>query len=294
MNAAFELQTYKSGVKPTWCPGCGDFAVLNAVQKAVHALQLEPWNVVIVSGIGCSSNLPHFLRTYGFHGLHGRAVPVASGIKLANPDLHVIIAGGDGDGYGIGLGHTLHAMRRNLDVTYLVMNNQIYGLTTGQASPTSEKGMKTKSTPIAGVIENPIDPIALAIASGATYVARGFSGDVKQLADLVQKAIEHKGFSLIDCLSPCVTYNKVNTYDFFRERVYSLEKEGHDPSDMKAAFARAIEWPVVQHERIPLGLFWQAKGVPTYEDLEPALAKGAPAKQPLGLEDPEELLKHFL
>ena len=294
MKTAFELQTYKSAVKPTWCPGCGDFALLNALQKAIHALQLEPWNVVIVSGIGCSSNLPHFLSTYGFHGLHGRAVPVASGIKLANPDLHVIIAGGDGDGYGIGLGHTLHAMRRNLDVTYLVMNNQIYGLTTGQASPTSEKGMKTKSTPVSGVIENPIDPIALAIASGATYVARGFSGDVKQLADLVQKAIEHKGFSLIDCLSPCVTYNKVNTYDFFRERVYSLEKEGHDPSDMKAAFARAIEWPVVQHERIPLGLFWQAKGVPTYEDLEPALAKGAPAKQPLGLEDPEDLLKHFL
>ncbi|MGQ0797156.1 MAG: thiamine pyrophosphate-dependent enzyme, partial [Methanobacteriota archaeon] len=171
MKSAFELQTYKSEIKPTWCPGCGDFAVLNALQKAIHALQLEPWNVVIVSGIGCSSNLPHFLSTYGFHSIHGRSIPVATGIKLANPDLHVLVTGGDGDGYGIGLGHTMHAMRRNLDITYLVMNNQVYGLTTGQASPTAEKGMKTKSTPNVGVIENPIDPISLAIASGATVVA---------------------------------------------------------------------------------------------------------------------------
>ncbi len=294
MKVAFELQTYKSEIKPTWCPGCGDYAVLNALQKAIHALQLEPWNVLIVSGIGCSSNLPHFLSTFGFHSIHGRAIPVASGAKLANPDLHVIITGGDGDGYGIGLGHTLHAMRRNLDITYIVMNNQIYGLTTGQASPTSEKGMKTKSTPVAGVIENPIDPISLALSAGATYVARTFSGDVKQMAELVQKGIEHKGFSLIDALSPCVTYNKVNTYDFFRQRVYDLQKEGHDPGDMKAAFAKAVEWPFVQHERIPIGLFYEATNVPTYEELEPALQKGPLVKQPLGIEDPDELMKEFL
>jgi len=293
MKTAFELNTYKGDVKPTWCPGCGDFAVLRALQTAIHGLQLEPWNVVIVSGIGCSSNLPHFLSTYGFHSIHGRSVPVATGIKLANPDLHVIITGGDGDGYGIGMGHFIHAMRRNLDITYLVMNNQTYGLTTGQASPTSEKGMKTKSTPNVGVIENPIDPLSLAISAGATYVARTFSGDVKQMSELVKGGVEHKGFALIDCLSPCVTYNKINTYDWFKERVYDLAKEGHDPSDMKAAFARAIEWPTVQRDRIPLGLFYRAEGVPTYEELEPGLEKGPPARQPLGIEDPDALMAEF-
>ena len=293
MKVAFELQTYKSEVKPTWCPGCGDFAVLSALQKAIHALQLEPWNVLLVSGIGCSSNLPHFLSTYGFHAIHGRAIPVATGAKLANPDLNVIVTGGDGDGYGIGLGHFVHGMRRNLDITYIVMNNEIYGLTTGQASPTSEKGMKTKSTPNVGVIENPVDPISIALSVGATYVARTFSGDVKQMTDIVQKGIEHKGFSLIDCLSPCVTYNKVNTYDFFRQRVYDLNKEGHDPTDMKAAFAKAIEWPMVQRDRIPIGLFYRAEGVPTYEELEPGLAKGPLVRQPMGVENPDELMKEF-
>ncbi len=294
MKLEFPLETYKSEVKPTWCPGCGDYAVLNALQHALTELQLEPWNVLIVSGIGCSSNLPHFLSTYGFHAIHGRAVAVAEGAKLANPDLHVIITGGDGDGYGIGVGHFIHAMRRNLDVTYIVMNNEIYGLTTGQASPTSEMGMKTKSTPIAGVIENPIDPIALALSAGATYVARAFSGDVKQMSDLVAKGIEHHGFSLIDALSPCVTYNKINTYDFFRKRVYDLAKEGHDPNDLKAAFMKALEWPVMQRDRIPLGLFYRNDKVPTYEDLELAYKKGNPVNQALGVQDGDELLKEFL
>ena len=294
MKMEFEMDTYKSEIKPTWCPGCGDFAVLRALQTAIHALQLEPWNILIVSGIGCSSNLPHFLSTYGFHAIHGRALPVAEGAKLANPDLNVIVTGGDGDGYGIGVGHFIHAMRRNFDITYVVMNNQIYGLTTGQASPTSEKGMKTKSTPIEGVIENPIDPISLALASGATYIARTFSGDVKTMSELVKGGIEHKGFALIDCLSPCVTYNKVNTYDFFRERVYDLAKEGHDPSDMKAAFAKAMEWPAVQRQRIPLGLFYRNKDLPTYEDLEIGLRKGPPVRQPLGVENADELMAEFL
>jgi 2-oxoglutarate ferredoxin oxidoreductase subunit beta len=294
MKMEFEMDTYKSEIKPTWCPGCGDFAVLRSLQTAIHTLQLEPWNIAVVSGIGCSSNLPHFLATYGFHAIHGRALPVAEGIKLANPDLHVIVVGGDGDGYGIGVGHFIHAMRRNFDITYLVMNNQIYGLTTGQASPTSEKGMKTKSTPIEGVIENPIDPIALALASGATYIARCFSGDVKTMSELVKGGIEHKGFALIDCLSPCVTYNKINTYDFFRERVYDLAKEGHDSTDMKAAFAKATEWPMVQKGRIPLGLFYRNPAVPTYEDLEVAFRKGPPVKQSLGVEDPDGLLAEFL
>lgn len=294
MKLEFEIQAYKSAVKPTWCPGCGDYAVLNALQHAMTALQLEPWNTLIVSGIGCSSNLPHFLSTYGFHAIHGRAVAVAEGARLANPDLHIIVTGGDGDGYGIGIGHFIHAIRRNMDLTYIVMNNQIYGLTTGQASPTSEMGMKTKSTPIVGVIENPIDPIAIALSVGATYVARAFSGDVKQMSELVKQGIEHKGFSLIDCLSPCVTYNKVNTYDFFKQRVYDLNKEGHDPTNLDAAFDRALEWPVKQREKIPLGLFYRNDKLPTYEDLEPAYKKGNPVTQPLGVSDPDELLREFL
>ena len=294
MSMQFELQAYKSETKPTWCPGCGDYAVLNAVQHAMTALQLEPWNTLIVSGIGCSSNLPHFLSTYGFHAIHGRALAVAEGARLANPDLHIIVTGGDGDGYGIGMGHFVHAIRRNMDLTYIVMNNQIYGLTTGQASPTSELGMKTKSTPVVGVIENPIDPIALALSVGATFVARAFSGDVKLMSDLVKQGIEHKGFSLIDCLSPCVTYNKLNTYDFFRQRVYDLSKQGHDPTNLDAAFDRALEWPVKQRDKIPLGLFYRNDKLPTYEDLEPAYKKGNPVKQPLGLADGDELLKEFL
>src|ERR671931_1641838 len=201
------IKTYESIVEPDWCPGCGDFGVLRALEIAAGKLGIKPKDLVIVSGIGCSSNLPGFIHAYGVHSLHGRAVAVATGIKLANHDLKVVITGGDGDGYGIGVGHFIHAMRRNFDITYLVMNNQIYGLTTGQASPTSEKGMKTKSTPIEGVIENPVDPISLALASGATYVARGFSGDVKTMSELVKGGIEHKGFALIDCMSPCVTYN---------------------------------------------------------------------------------------
>jgi 2-oxoglutarate/2-oxoacid ferredoxin oxidoreductase subunit beta len=294
MKLEFELQSYKSAVKPTWCPGCGDYAVLNALQHAMTALQLEPWNTLIVSGIGCSSNLPHFLSTYGFHAIHGRAVAVAEGARLANPDLHIIVTGGDGDGYGIGMGHFVHAIRRNMDMTYIVMNNQIYGLTTGQASPTSEMGMKTKSTPIVGVIENPVDPIAIALSVGATFVARAFSGDVKQMSDLVKQGIEHKGFSLIDCLSPCVTYNKINTYDFFKQRVYDLNKQGHDASNLDAAFDRALEWPVKQRDKIPLGLFYRNDKLPTYEDLEPAYKKGNPVKQPLGIEDSEQLLREFL
>ena len=292
---ALELQQYKSQTKPDWCPGCGDFAVLSALQRALQLLQLPPWQVLIVSGIGCSSNLPGFLSTYGFHGIHGRAIPVASWAKLANPELTVIAAGGDGDGYGIGAGHFLHAMRRNLDITYVVMNNEIYGLTTGQASPTSEKKHKTKSTP-EGVIENPINPIALAIAAGATFVARGFSGDVKTLTDIMVRGIRHKGFSLVDVMSPCVTYNKVNTYEWFRERVYVADREGHDPHDFHAAFARAMEWPNLEEkrDRVPTGVIWETEAYPTYEELDPSLAAhGPPVKQKLTIENPEELLKEF-
>ncbi len=287
---AAEVAIYKSEVKPTWCPGCGDFGVLNAFLKAVTELNLDPKNLVVVSGIGCSSNFPHFVKGYGFHGIHGRIIPVATGIRLANPELTVVGAGGDGDGYGIGMGHFVHAMRRNIDITYIVMNNAIYGLTTGQASPTSEKGMVTKSTP-EGVIEWPVNPIATALSSGATYISRGFSGDPNHLANLIKGGIQHKGFSLVDVFSPCVTYNKQNTYTWFRERVYRLEDEDFDPSDMAGAYEKAHEWG----ERIPIGLFYKTDEKPTYEEEEPALKMGPLVRQPLGVskEQGEELLEEF-
>jgi len=279
MATVIELtaDTFKGPVDPDWCPGCGDFGVLKAVQTAAASVGVEPHNLMIVSGIGCSSNLPGFINAYGVHSLHGRSVPVATGAHLANTDLKVVITGGDGDGYGIGIGHLLHAMRRNLDVTYVVMDNQIYGLTTGQASPTTTTGHKTKSTP-RGNVERPLNPLALAITSGATYVARGFSGEAKQLADLIAGGIAHRGFSLIDVFSPCVTYNKVNTYPWFKERVYKLEDENWETADMQKSLIKAFEWG----DRIPLGVLYQSEQ-PIYEDSEPAFEKGALVKQPLGL-----------
>lgn len=272
------LDTYKGPVDPDWCPGCGDFGVLRSVQTAAGRLGIKPENLVIVSGIGCSSNLPGFIHAYGVHSLHGRSVPVATGVHLANTDLKVVITGGDGDGYGIGVGHLIHAMRRNLDVTYVVMDNQIYGLTTGQASPTTSKGHKTKSTP-AGNFESPLNPLALAISSGATFVARGFSGEAKQLSDLIQAGIAHRGFSLIDVFSPCVTYNKVNTYPFFKEKVYKLEDENWDSSDFHKSLEKSFEWG----DRIPLGVLYETSQ-PIYEDSEPAFKNGPLVKQKLGLD----------
>jgi len=278
----------KSQTKPTWCPGCGDYGVVAAIEMALKRLKIPSKDVVIASGIGCSSNLPHFLSSYGFHGIHGRSVPLAEGIRWGNHGLTVIATGGDGDGFGIGVGHLIHAMRRNVKITYVTMDNQIYGLTTGQASPTTTMGHKTKSTPN-GVIENPIDPVALALASGATYVARGFSGDVKHLADLVTGAIEHKGFGFVDVFSPCVTFNKLNTFDFFRQRVYKLESSGHNPSDIVAAWQRSLEWG----DKIPIGLFYKIDK-PTYEDLEQVLAAGPLVNQPCGLQGRESVLDEFV
>ena len=284
------IDAYVGPVDPDWCPGCGDFAVLKAVKTGVGKLGIPPKDLLIVSGIGCSSNLPGYVHAYGVHSLHGRAVPVATGARLANTDLNVVITGGDGDGYGIGLGHFIHAMRRNLNLTYVVMNNQIYGLTTGQASPTTMKEMRTKSTP-GGNLELPINPIALTLVSGATYIARAFSGDPKHMAQLIADAVAHKGFSLVDVFSPCVTFNKVNTYPWFRKRVYKLEGEDdYDKSDAEGALHRSLEWG----DRIPLGCFYQDQQ-PTYEDGDPALQKGPLIHQELGLKPQlfQELLEEF-
>lgn len=269
------VEVFKGPVDPDWCPGCGDFGVLKGIQTAAAKLGISPENLFVVSGIGCSSNLPGFIHAYGIHSLHGRSVPVATGAHLANHEMKTIITGGDGDGYGIGIGHLLHAMRRNLDVTYIVMDNQIYGLTTGQTSPTTSLGHKTKSTP-QGNLETPLNPLALAITAGATFVARGFSGEQKQLADIVAAAIEHKGFSLVDIFSPCVTFNKVNTYPWFKERVYKLEDENWDPTDFHKSYQKSFEWG----DRIPLGILYQTE-LPTYEDHEIAFKKGALVKQDL-------------
>jgi 2-oxoglutarate ferredoxin oxidoreductase subunit beta len=274
------IQNFEGLVDPDWCPGCGDFGVLKALKMGAAKAGVAPKDLVVVSGIGCSSNLPGFITSYGVHSLHGRAVPVATGVRLANTDLKVVITGGDGDGYGIGIGHFIHAMRRNLDLTYIVMDNQIYGLTTGQASPTTETGQITKSTPH-GNVEAPINPLALAIVSGATYVARAYSGEPNQMADLIAGAIQHQGFALVDTFSPCVTYNKVNTYAFFKKRVYKLEDEkGYNPGDAKAALEKSHEWG----ERIPIGLVYQADK-PTYESTDPVLRKGPLTRANLRLDE---------
>ncbi len=269
---------FKGNVDPDWCPGCGDFGVLACLQRACSELGKQPHEILTVSGIGCSSNFPGFFNAYGMHTLHGRALAVATGAQLANHELTVIVTGGDGDGYGIGGNHFTHTARRNVDLTYLVMNNQIYGLTTGQVSPTSCTGMKTKSTPF-GSVESPVNPITSAIMNGATFVARGYSGDGKHLVALMKKAIQHKGFALIDIFSPCVTFNHDNDYEFFRPRIKKLEDEGHDPTDWKAACERAMVWG----DTIYTGLFLH-KEAPTLGQLEPVLDEGGPlALRPLGL-----------
>jgi len=275
---ALTVKDFKGKADPDWCPGCGDFGVLNALKTAVAELGLLPHEVLTISGIGCSSNLPGYINTYGMHTLHGRALAVATGAQLGNHRLKVVVTGGDGDGFGIGGNHFVHVMRRNVDLTYLVMDNQIYGLTTGQVSPTSRKGMKTKSTPF-GSVENQINPIPLAIAGGATYVARGFTGQIRHLTELIKGGIQHRGFSLIDTFSPCVTFNKDNTHDFFKERTKKLEDLGHDPTDFHAALDRAREWD----ETIPIGLFYK-RDAPALDECEPVLATGGPlALRPPGV-----------
>jgi 2-oxoglutarate ferredoxin oxidoreductase subunit beta len=274
------LPDMKGKVDPDWCPGCGDFGVLAALNKAVVELQIQPHNIVTISGIGCSSNLPGYINTYGMHTLHGRALAVATGVKLANHELTVVVTGGDGDGFGIGGNHFIHTMRRNVDLVYLAMDNQIYGLTTGQLSPTSRLGMKTKSTPF-GSVEGPINPISLALAAGATFVARGFSGDQKHLTDLIKQAIQHKGFAFIDVFSPCVTYNHDNTFPWFKQRVKRLEDDkAYDPANWSAAMEKSQIWG----EEIPTGKFFQRTDTLSLHQAEPILDEGGPlALRKLGI-----------
>ncbi|MCG1008754.1 2-oxoacid:ferredoxin oxidoreductase subunit beta [Salinicoccus sp. ID82-1] len=236
------FKDFRNNIKPNWCPGCGDFSVQAAIQKACAANGLEPDELAVITGIGCSGRLSGYIKSYGFHSTHGRSLPVAQGVKMANDDLTVIASGGDGDGFAIGMGHTVHALKRNIDITYIVMDNQVYGLTKGQTSPSSGKGFVTKTTPD-GSKENPIQPIRTALASGATFVAQSVSSDIKQLTAIIQQAMDHKGFSFINVFSPCVTYNKVNTYDWFKENLIAVEDiEDFDHTDAKNAMQNVMEY----------------------------------------------------
>jgi len=261
---------------PTWCPGCGNFGLWGALKKTLAELDIPKNELVGVFGIGCSGNGFNFTKLNAFHGLHGRPLPVAEGIKLANHNLTVIALGGDGDGYGEGGNHFMHAVRANHDMAYFVHNNQIYGLTTGQTSPTSQTGIKSKSNPSGG-IDTPMNPLALALAAGATFVARGFTGDINHLSELMKAAIEHPGFGFIDILQPCFTFNKHNTYQYFRERIYKLTT--HNPQDKEAAWNLAWQWE--KEDKIPLGILYQDVVKPAFHKSLPQLKNSVLAEKKL-------------
>lgn len=272
MVTKVDPKIYDTTSEITWCAGCGDYGILRAVKLALANLEIASHEVLIVSGIGCGSKLPDYIKANGYMTIHGRPLAVATGAKLANPDLHVLVVDGDGDGYGIGGNHFLHTCRRNPNITQIVENNQIYGLTKGQYSPTSDAGFVTTTSP-EGAIEAAVNPIAVALAAHATFIGRSFSGEPKHLAEIIARGISHRGYALIDVLQPCVTFNRVNTYAWYRERVYHLEDEqGYDPSDRTAAWAKAQEWG----DRIPLGVIYQVDGLPSYEDQVRALEGGSP------------------
>lgn len=265
------LDDYK-GQTPAWCMGCGNYGILNAFKKAVSELGIEPHRLTIVSGIGQAGKFPHYFKCNTFNGLHGRTLPVATGIRLANHDMIVAAVAGDGDCYGEGGNHFIHAMRRNINVKLFVHDNQIYGLTKGQASPTSMEGMVTKNQPF-GVFLEQLNPVALAVALDCSFAARSFAGDLEHLKGLIKEAFNHKGFTLIDILQPCVTFNKINTYEWYRQRVYHIEPE-YNPEDRAGAFKKALEWG----DRIPIGIIYKNRR-PVLEDRIPVIIDKPLVKQ---------------
>ena len=298
---AAKTSDYKTNIYVDWCPGCGDFGILGALQMALAELGIESHKAVVVSGIGNSGKTPHFIKANGVHTLHGRLLPFAMGIKIANPDLEVIGVGGDGDGLGIGAGHFVNAGRRNIDMTYLLYNNGVYGLTKGQASPTLQLGEQTKSLPKPN-INQAINPVALAITAGYTFVARGYAFDVMHLKNIIKQGIQHKGLALIDCLQPCPTYNDINTKEWYggedrkdsagkpQPRLYKLEDAGFDPvvhecgevfKKKAAGMEKAEEWD----DKIPIGVFYQNGLEPTFQnrltERIPFYMQNPPAKQQL-------------
>ena len=255
-----DLRTPKTN---TWCPGCGNFGILMAFKNALIELGIEREDTVLVSGIGCHGKMVNYVNINGFHGIHGRVLPLATGIKLASPHLNVVGFAGDADQYNEGWGHFAHSIRQNIDMTLIVHDNMVLGLTTGQATSTSQQGFKSKSTPF-GVIPPMLNPIAHALVSNGTFVARGFSGDMLHLKGLIVEAIRHRGFAFIDVFQPCVTFNYLNTYDWFLQRVYKLEEENHDVTNHKKALEKALEWG----DQIPIGIFYK-KERPIYRDSLP-------------------------
>ncbi len=270
-----------------WCPGCGNYGILNAVKRAINRLGVRRDQITAVTGIGCHGKTTNYLRVNGFHVIHGRVLPVTTAIKIANKEQIVIGFAGDGDAYGIGMGHFPHAARRNPNITLLVHNNLIYGLTTGQTSPTTKIGHITKTTP-RGAFEEAVNPISTALASNASFVARGYVGEMDHLIDLIEEAIKFRGFALVDILQPCVAWNRINTYQFYNERVYKLEENGHDPTNLSDAYERSEEWL----DRIPIGIFYKVERS-TYEDGFPVL-KGEPmVKKSLKSSHLEKFIKEF-
>lgn len=277
-----------SGYTPTWCPGCGDWGIGAAVKTAFVQMGYSPSSLFVVFGIGCSGNMNDFLNAYALHALHGRSIPNAVGMKLARHKTPVVVIAGDGDCYGEGGNHFLHACRGNHDITVVIHDNGVYGLTTGQVAPTAQKGFKSKSTP-AGIIEIPVNPLSLAVSQGATFVAQGFAGNIPQLIDLIKKGIQHRGFSLINILQPCVTFNKINTYAYYREKVYELPKD-YDPSSFAQAFAKSLEPTYI--EKFPVGVLYQVKR-PVFTDLLPQLS-GMTLLERLRYDDFGSLLEDFV
>ena len=273
--------------KPNWCSGCGNFGIEAAVKNAFAQLDLDPDNIAIVSGIGCGSNCPYWFSTYGLITLHGRPLPVATGTKLANHELTVICEAGDGDAYGIGMGHFIHGMRRNANLVYIVGNNTVYGLTKGQASPTAEKGTITPSTPF-GTPDPNINPLLLALSVDCSFVARGYAGNLPHLTNLIKEGIQHKGFAFIDVLQPCVTYAKIRGYEFYNERTYDLAASGHDFTNKKLAYERASEEP----EKFPIGVFYK-KERDVYEYTQPQFKEGPLVKQDITNVDIAKLFEEY-
>jgi len=266
-SATVTIKSFNTDERSTWCPGCGDFGIVVGLKRALTELGIGPHQVMFTSGIGCGSKLPHYMWANEFNSLHGRPVPVATGIRLAAPNKFTVISvSGDGDSYGIGVGHLIHTARRNVNMVQVVENNQVYALTKGQYSPTSQPGLVTTTSP-EGSIEAALNGLGTAIMAGASFVARGFSGDPRGMADLLARAIEHPGYALVEILQDCVIYNRVNTTKWYRERIYDLQEEDHDTSDMRTAIDRSIEWG----DRIPTGILFQNTDRPTYEEQVPAI-----------------------
>jgi 2-oxoglutarate ferredoxin oxidoreductase subunit beta len=279
------LGDYK-GQSPAWCPGCGNFPILKAFKDAMVELGIEPHQLTIVSGIGQAGKFPHYLKCNTFNGLHGRTLPVATAIRLANHEMLTIAAAGDGDCYGEGGNHLIHAIRRNINVKLFVHDNQIYGLTKGQASPTSMEGMITKNQPF-GVFAEQFNPMALAVALDCSFAARGFAGDTEHLKGLIKEAVNHKGFTLIDILQPCVVFNKINTYEWYRQRVYHIEPD-YNPADRVEAFKKALEWG----ERIPIGIIYK-NNRQIYEERLPIIKETPLIKQSFDILKISQTLKEF-